>query len=697
MNDQTEMHLLNIEQSKPSTPQGPVQADAVGTIHDEFSIRRRPLQERIARTSSATSLSTLPSESLEMLSLGIPYNESTEASIQPPPPTHRNVDNKYSPVQPVLIIPPPGVTNDSLDLLISQNGTITSTPRNTNPLNLQLLQVAKFGPTVIPLLFSAMIGSALRLLARWKAQKGTKLKVASPSFRFIFPFLTSLHQTLEILFGSRSLASTISTLAIIRTPGIINIALILLWCISPLAGQASLRLLEFKNMTDVSVNATWFVPNITDLGHKPRSPFNASVNSEDRINIFTRYSWLLEYPPELSHKMGWAFPRSSTTGLSSAARDTIGIPMYSPSFSKYSPSTSHYGWTPLTHSANLTFPASLFEFRCPSVSQYSVEEPWVNILGPNISQFNEQNLEKMSQAGSGFFLHVDANQSSIQEELQRIVFGSFYQSKVTLWNCTVGLVTRNFEATCLDPSLGYYPDCSYKPTTPPKFSSHTPLRNESLATEISKLWSNVDYPPINASSLTELFIRYQTWDAADALVDLSQMDNITFSERLTTTFNSFWILVLDRSIPQEYLPGFAIDDRQHFWEGSVTKTTSSTPLLFRPFFIIVCNWLWFTILVITSTILILSSLACAWLRYHLNSPDILGYVSSLTIDNPYMQIPEIVPGSGSFLDSLDRARILGNIRVKIGDVDYENRSFGKIALALDDGTVVAYQKGRRVI
>lgn len=68
-----------------------------------------------------------------------------------------------------------------------------------------------------------------------------------------------------MLIGSRSLFSTASTIYSVRAKGALGIGLVLLWAMSPLAGQASLRVLSKRTVSDVSISFPWAVPNHTRL------------------------------------------------------------------------------------------------------------------------------------------------------------------------------------------------------------------------------------------------------------------------------------------------------------------------------------------------------------------------------------------------------------------------------------------------
>jgi hypothetical protein len=54
------------------------------------------------------------------------------------------------------------------------------------------------------------------------------------------------------------------------------------------------------------------------------------------------------------------------------------------------------------------------------------------------------------------------------------------------------------------------------------------------------------------------------------------------------------------------------------------------------------------------------------LTYTTTAPDILGYVSTLTRDNPHAAVPE----GGNTLDGLERARLLSDLRVQLADVKW---------------------------
>lgn len=88
---------------------------------------------------------------------------------------------------------------------------------------------------------------------------------------------------------------------------------------------------------------------------------------------------------------------------------------------------------------------------------------------------------------------------------------------------------------------------------------------------------------------------------------------------------------------------------------------------------------WIILDYVTCTILLLSAIASVWLRLRTVCPDVFGYVSSMTRDNPHLPVPM----GGSTMSGTERARAMKNVRVKIGEVERQDGLPGHIGLALE--------------
>lgn len=135
---------------------------------------------------------------------------------------------------------------------------------------------------------------------------------------------------------------------------------------------------------------------------------------------------------------------------------------------------------------------------------------------------------------------------------------------------------------------------------------------------------------------------------------------------LTEAFNNYYNLALNATYPVGR--GFS----RFGFEGSY----------YYPNYHI--NWYWLAIDYFSGFLLLVASIFSGWLHKRTLAPDIFGYVSSLTRDNPHMPLLE----GGSALSGLDRTRHLCKLKIKITDVHEQNESAGKVGLIVAGGSQV---------
>lgn len=85
-------------------------------------------------------------------------------------------------------------------------------------------------------------------------------------------------------------------------------------------------------------------------------------------------------------------------------------------------------------------------------------------------------------------------------------------------------------------------------------------------------------------------------------------------------------------------------------------------------------WEWIAIDYVSGFLLLAAAVASFWLRKHTLVPDIFGFVSSLTRDNPHFPV---LPGA-STLDGITRTRALRHVKVKVGDIGGPHGEVGRI-------------------
>lgn len=87
------------------------------------------------------------------------------------------------------------------------------------------------------------------------------------------------------------------------------------------------------------------------------------------------------------------------------------------------------------------------------------------------------------------------------------------------------------------------------------------------------------------------------------------------------------------------------------------------------------DYAWVVVLLLSSAALVSVGIAGMWLGYHVKGPDVFDPLMGLTYNNPHLNIP----GHHSTLSASDRARLLKDLTVRLGDV-HPYSELGKISL-----------------
>lgn len=183
------------------------------------------------------------------------------------------------------------------------------------------------------------------------------------------------------------------------------------------------------------------------------------------------------------------------------------------------------------------------------------------------------------------------------------------------------------------------------------------------------------------SSPTELWL--QQPENVLVTMALSQFSNLsavplpTLSRNFEMLFNTYW----QSTYGAQYLSGnlttnmSAYDNIYDYLEQPISFNTSQAAFTSRNGEQYECAMTFAGLLLAISCILLVAGIASLVLMSMTIAPDILGYVSSYTRDNPFA-----AGRQASYLDGLERANALKEMRITLGDVSGE-RETGYIALA----------------
>jgi hypothetical protein len=164
--------------------------------------------------------------------------------------------------------------------------------------------------------------------------------------------------------------------------------------------------------------------------------------------------------------------------------------------------------------------------------------------------------------------------------------------------------------------------------------------------------------------------------SSDKFRNWSLVPDVQVSQRLTQVFNTYW----------EAGRWFFTTSRYDPFARDLIKNTSDEPVTIhdlnqteatvtRQIPIYKASVPWILILILCSGVLLLLGITSIFVTLQTSAPDILGYVSSLTRDNPHIRMPS----GGSTLDGTERARLIRDLKVQIADLQ-EGKEVGYIAL-----------------
>jgi len=142
----------------------------------------------------------------------------------------------------------------------------------------------------------------------------------------------------------------------------------------------------------------------------------------------------------------------------------------------------------------------------------------------------------------------------------------------------------------------------------------------------------------------------------------SAFGNVTgkqVSQRLSTLLNTMWQASLAGTsiTTPTNLTAIAAGDA-----GYTSANTTADTFLSNPVYVAEKVWVGLTAAI--SIILLLCGIAGMVFKYVAKVPDILGYVSTMTRENPYFEDPV----GGDAMDGLERVRVLKHVQVQIVDV-----------------------------
>lgn len=545
-------------------------------------------------------------------------------------------------------------------------------------------------PTIFPLAFAAVVGRAMTFFARYRLERGSSLGV------------------LEQLIGSQTVFGAIWLQVVLRNFNALGVFLVLLWLVSPLGGQASLRLIsQDQKVTEGS--ATLALVNISG---QPSSFQQAFAQSLTGAPINALYIGSLVAPLDIK------------TG----AQDTWGN-IKIPRFETYNQTLDDEGfatvpeedvdWISLlglpvagldpSRDTNFTMTTWYHNMECSDMHKVPASSDWVRGISADDSEANASTIWATAGDYSSWLLWQVKDLRPGSDDSSRLNF--IWLSKSGLINNVDSTTALNYNETCLaNCTLTYtYVEAQVecrglnckatkirKGVRPP-----TTIWSEGLLTISSSIWSYYSENLVETdtraadrtSSVTEQYIyghvespfQYGVTAASAVLsyLDMTEIPLADFTRRLRTILNTYFIASL---APQASTGTMSSANAARLLSGEdkiqggfyglylmpAAATTASSTDIYH------CNKTFFGLAIVSSSILFITGVAGVVAKYWCRGPDMLGYVTSIVRHNPHTPLHP----QNTTLDTSELARRSKKMFVRLEDVrDETENTMGHIAIS----------------
>lgn len=538
--------------------------------------------------------------------------------------------------------------------------------------------------TAFTIIFVTIMTTVTRRYALYQAQQGA--------------YITDLEQ----LQASISLPSTIKMVFSLRKFTKFSASLVFLWCFYYLGSQASKR--EYAYAASHTYRPM--------LGLYPATRMDDFLNdfeyyseqmNRDFLTYLTTYDDLGKLPtygidkdsntllPNPSRPPYYLLNQNGTVNVTKPVKihpsqasylTDFGRPLYYQESYTYTDNdnktTTYNYWDDGRLMGDYTLYTSYIKFDCWSLDIFAADQFPMGLQGPRLLSINITSLVNSTQNAS--------NHSPQRIELWRrwdsdTNMTDYYGNTITAPN--IGGANGGAIRTMCDifePRIKADVHCTETACLVTKMSSQAVSPN-SLETTI---FSNVTFANIFFNSMLSSEVAPKAKDLANA-GQIASYFAVSDDVIVNASTNS-----LDPETKQETLDSqtsilemmintyLNLGERQvQPFEANVTDPAGFEQVRFigapwEPHYAVF--WQWIAIDYVSGLLLLAAAFASFWLRRRTLIPDIFGFVSSLTRDNPHFPV---LPAS-STLDGITRTRAMRNVRVRIGDIGGPNGEVGRI-------------------
>ncbi|CAN9181685.1 unnamed protein product [Alternaria alternata] len=594
-------------------------------------------------------------------------------------------------------------------VVMSYDGDLTS----ENPTATTVLtRATKYSPTIFPLLFASVVGRAAHAILLWRLEKGEQIQV------------------LDTLATSTSLTNTVTSQFQLRQISALSVLLVIIWMLSPIGGQASLRQMSIEtvvNRSDSSIRYVVPFKEFNNWGSREFSAPNTLFVSAMFAGSSTKASpvdlWGNVKMPKIEHyektakpdSNGWFKTRSGDNDLA-AYVSFVGIPIDGV---KNKTATTDYEFHLQTEYLQLT--CAFFEDT--------------RTYGPYPSNYTEllpSDAEHVTGTRSVIWWSGDVwNRSKKAFETLK-PFNFSYVEYDGAASCSVKNSYVEVEVLCAVNSTCQAVQVrrSQLPQLPPTVT----LMNDGGTLRMVMLWmmssigfqdGNSAIPPILEDYLRDPSLVMSGDITSTVVQDTTPawpISDEALSDRFSQLLNSYWSCIYGIYT----LTGGINDATAYLWDTNITflppkrnlsnagftyidpnssgsynfsndgskksKVWTSQGNKYEHIEVIMAHRPWAATLAIASLVLIAFSLVPPLVRHFLTAgQDIAMNFSSLATRNN-THVP--IPAGGSFLPASDRFRLLKNLRLRFADAESKS-DVGNLVIAAQGVERAEYSRVRK--
>ncbi|KAF9690566.1 hypothetical protein EKO04_011507 [Ascochyta lentis] len=596
----------------------------------------------------------------------------------------------------------------------------------------RIIQATRIAPSIWPILFSGVLGNAVRRFANWRAERGIQLVA------------------LEHLMGSLTMASSIVatlTLSILKPASLV---LIILWAFNPLGSQASFRGIYLKDTVGSETGKiTYYDPRLSlqmnltmwSFGMQRTKPTIRALYSTLLYDIVPTIQYVDPSTPtyqETITKLGG--PQAAAVQASMDSWGNVRIPHLEYA-AGYDPSNPHE-WVSIPWTDAVQNYSSLMGARFEGVnrvitgnttfnmtSSYQTLDcsPWINLSEAQTPEWTlstvKQNYTDLVQLGT-----ISGNSTKKYDRTfprpywvassagtaynrtypghPRLFFGSGFPSDdvepkqvMSVTSCASATTYVDVQVTCISKGLGTKLNCGVdamrKMHTPPESEEHNLLESWRVREETGvNVFPQVPNWFLNGfmdviddnqgGSSTSSVVEWYLQDPSTAFgsaaytrllfADLKDVDIKTVEKRLSLLYNTLWQLGWTYQ---------TVNSGNWTRDEGIDNLSNVTSFIVKPLEpVYELDIPWLVVYFVSVGVMFLAAAVSLFLHAKCTAPPILGYVSSLIRDSVFFGDGGIQ--GNSMEGGATKARRLATMEVKIADV-WSEESVGRVAFAPAQG------------